>query len=159
MSKPLKAQNLAANEDLEMSFQAIKAGTPFKQFEFAISCFCCRDAAIIPPDTVRKYFNPRFDDMRPFPDRPDAPVLCTRETCNANWQWVVNASGHSMKVRKYNPELLNATASPDECESIHWTEMSAEVANPSAVRSAIQEAADAIVESHPILSDDWSVAA
>ncbi len=113
------------------SYQARPAGHEQPPAEsVSISCLCCRDSAIIPPEVVKEYLILDYNPDRFYPGRPDAPILCTRRLCKANRVWTrvpVKENGQDSfidkEVYRYNPKFLDDRITPQDCDEIHRMEL------------------------------------
>lgn len=141
-------------DDLTSYYPPLLAGGPIKQSpERSIKCFCCRDAAIIPENIVKKYLFPNYEPFRAYPNRPDAPVLCTRHLCDAN-DTLVEKEGRQIPVKRFAEQYLDTRIKPEHCEMIHqmelaeWQQSSQE---PIALSSMVQQ----IVANRTIKTSPW----
>ena len=81
-----------------------------------ISCFCCRDSALVIPWVVRRYAIPDYSLF-------DLPLACQRTACQARNEWVDTPEGSAQKrVDKFNFEWLDLRLKPEDCEAIHRAE-------------------------------------
>lgn len=81
-----------------------------------ISCFCCRDSALVIPWVARMYAIPDYSIY-------DLPLACRRLACQARNEWVDTPEGSAQKrVDKFNFEWLDLRLKPEDCEAIHRAE-------------------------------------
>jgi hypothetical protein len=78
------------------------------------SCFCCRDSGLLIDYLAAKYLIPGYT-------RHDAPVMCQRIQCEANYIWL-DVEGAQKRVVRYRPEVLDTRATPEMCQEIHLRE-------------------------------------
>lgn len=139
-------------------YEARKVGQPVPvQQENFVKCFCCRDSALIPAATVKKYLIPDYDDQRFYPEQPDSPVLCTRVGCLANELYIEAHEGSGTVQRltfRYADWSVDRQIDPRDCSYVHEQELQEFRASVQAPFS-VAEAVGSIVGKQAIKSSPW----
>lgn len=141
-------------------YEAKRVGVPQQPpQENSISCFCCRDTALIAAEVVRKYLIPDYNDQRFFPQQPDAPVLCTRRVCQANSVLVTLTDSESKGtytklVKRFALNAVDAQISPEDCDWVHQQEL-AEFKRANQQPFVVAEAIAQISQKHQIKASPW----